>query len=127
MTRSTATKWSEPDEDASGQRPHSQRASESTTQSRDVPSRWRLGLGGHLRVTPQTRAVLRTILVRSCFGYEIMHETGIPSGTVYPILARLEAAGWIESWNEDARERWLPPRRCYRLTQLGREQLPHEE
>lgn len=56
-----------------------------------------------------------------------MHETGIPSGTVYPILARLEAAGWIESWNEDARERWLPPRRCYRLTQLGREQLPHEE
>lgn len=84
------------------------------------------GPGGHVRVTLQTRAVLQTLLERSCFGYEIMRETGIPSGTVYPILARLEAAGWIESWNEDAPERWRPPRRCYRLTQLGRQWLPHE-
>jgi PadR family transcriptional regulator PadR len=52
------------------------------------------------------------------FGYAISRATGMNSGTLYPILARLSEAKWLESrWqpSEDGR----PPRRLHRLTALG--------
>ena len=52
------------------------------------------------------------------FGYAISRSTGMNSGTLYPILARLSEAKWLESrWqpSEDGR----PPRRLHRLTALG--------
>lgn len=43
---------------------------------------------------------------------------GIASGTIYPVLAKLEKAGWLESrWDESAKGRQR--RRLYRLTGLG--------
>ena len=52
-------------------------------------------------------------------GYSISKETGIASGTLYPLLARLEDAGWIRArWEDSVRGR--PPRRAYKLTAKGR-------
>jgi hypothetical protein len=56
------------------------------------------------------------------FGLEIVNAEGIRSGTVYPILARLEKAGWVTSNWEDANvaaQQHRPPRRYYRLTGTG--------
>ena len=46
---------------------------------------------------------------------------GLPSGTVHPILARLETVGWLESrWEEiDPRAEGRPARRYYHLTPDG--------
>jgi PadR family transcriptional regulator PadR len=54
-------------------------------------------------------------------GAEIGQVTKIASGTLYPILARLEQAGWFESRWETERPQALgrPRRRLYRLTGLG--------
>ena len=54
-------------------------------------------------------------------GAQITRSTGIASGTLYPILFRLEQAGWLESeWEEDSpSEMKRPRRRLYRMTGLG--------
>ncbi|GAA4588291.1 hypothetical protein GCM10023107_08920 [Actinoplanes octamycinicus] len=51
------------------------------------------------------------------YGLDIMQATGCPSGTVYPILIRLQRAGWLESrWEEiDPALAGRPARRWYRL------------
>src|SRR5689334_5100289 len=77
-----------------------------------------------MRMTAQTQAVLASLLKepeRARYGLEITHEAGLPSGTIYPILARLEAAGWITSeWEEiDPSAEGRRPRRYYRLTGEG--------
>lgn len=56
------------------------------------------------------------------YGFDLMQRTRFPSGTVYPILARLERAGWITGQQEtrqDASGAGRPPRRLYRLTAEG--------
>ena len=54
-------------------------------------------------------------------GAEIGRVTKLASGTLYPILLRLEKAGWLESrWEtENARALGRPRRRYYRITFLG--------
>lgn len=54
-------------------------------------------------------------------GSDILNMGGIFSGTLYPILRRLEGAGWIEGrWeNIDPTKERRPRRRFYRLTALG--------
>lgn len=54
-------------------------------------------------------------------GADIGRATGMPSGTVYPILARLEDAGWLQSAWESGNPTMLgrPRRRFYHLTALG--------
>jgi DNA-binding PadR family transcriptional regulator len=53
------------------------------------------------------------------WGLELIKTTGRPSGTVYPLLDRLERAGWLaSSWDDDA-ARPGPRRRMYRLTPDG--------
>lgn len=54
-------------------------------------------------------------------GAEITKRTGLRSGTLYPILARLEQAEWLESkWEEgDPHELGRPRRRFYQLTGFG--------
>jgi len=51
------------------------------------------------------------------YGLEICQTAGLPSGTVHPILARLEQCGWVRSrWEDiDPHERGRPRRRYYRL------------
>ncbi|WP_034800529.1 PadR family transcriptional regulator [Intrasporangium oryzae] len=55
------------------------------------------------------------------YGSEIGKEAGLPSGTVHPILARLERVGWLESrWEDiDPSVEGRPARRYYRLTESG--------
>jgi DNA-binding PadR family transcriptional regulator len=49
-------------------------------------------------------------------GLLIAHQTGLGTGTVYPILHRLERAGWLHSEPEHGEPRARPPRRLYTLT-----------
>ncbi|MEV7629377.1 PadR family transcriptional regulator [Actinoplanes sp. NPDC089786] len=55
------------------------------------------------------------------YGLQLMQATGLPSGTLYPILVRLERAGWVESrWEEtDPAAEGRPARRYYLLTAEG--------
>src|SRR5262249_11409740 len=74
--------------------------------------------------------VLRAMLTEPAhemYGLQICAEAGLPSGTIHPILARLEGFGWLESRWEDAdpREQGRPRRRYYRLTQAGAERARH--
>lgn len=60
------------------------------------------------------------------YGYPLCKASKLRSGVVYPMLARLLDAGWLtDSWEdpEVARSEKRPPRRIYRLTDLGRQQL----
>ena len=64
------------------------------------------------------------------YGFDVMDATGLPSGTVYPALRRLEALGLIaSSWEDDAeaREAGRPKRRYYKLTGPGRRELAQAE
>lgn len=57
---------------------------------------------------------------RWCHGYELCREAGIKSGTLYPLLIRLEAQAYLEAeWQQPA-EPGRPPRHAYRLTAAGR-------
>lgn len=55
------------------------------------------------------------------YGRDMIKETGLPSGTLYPILARLERAEWLSaSWEDiDPETEGRPARRFYRLTPDG--------
>ena len=64
------------------------------------------------------------------FGFDIMQVTGLPSGTIYPALRRLESLEFVASdWEKDAnaRKEGRPRRRYYTLTQMGRRQLKESE
>jgi len=80
------------------------------------------------RMTLQTQLVLRAMLAEPAaerYGLQLCELTGLPSGTIYPIVARLEQLGWLESNWEDPGEhvaRGRPRRRYYRLTEEGAEQ-----
>jgi DNA-binding PadR family transcriptional regulator len=75
-------------------------------------------------MTLPTQLVLRALLAeptRERYGLEIGQAAGLPSGTIHPILARLEGVGWLESrWEQvDPREQGRPRRRYYRLCADG--------
>lgn len=75
-------------------------------------------------VIPTYKATLvMSALHRGCrYGLEIIDRTGLSSGTVYPALRRLEAAGLVEgAWEDAARAHGdgRPARRNYRLTGAG--------
>lgn len=81
-------------------------------------------MGVRLRLSHQTLAILDALLARPTrwsYGYSLSQDTGIASGTLYPILMRLEKLGWLETSWEDARVPGRPPRHLYRLTGNGRE------
>ena len=54
------------------------------------------------------------------YGYALSRETGLQSGTLYPILMRLEERGWLETKWETPAPGGRPPRHMYRLTASGR-------
>jgi PadR family transcriptional regulator, regulatory protein PadR len=80
------------------------------------------------RMTLQTQLVLRVMLAEpgaGRYGLQLCEETGLPSGTIYPIVARLEQLGWVQSSWEDPRKHVAagrPRRRYYRLTDEGAQQ-----
>lgn len=76
------------------------------------------------RMTIPTQFVLRVLLAnldRELYGVEIGAAAGLPSGTVHPILARLEGLGWVTSrWEEvDPSVAGRPARRYYQIAPDG--------
>jgi PadR family transcriptional regulator PadR len=68
------------------------------------------------RVTPATALVLEALLAaESVWGLQIVKDVGRKPGTVYPILDRLESAGWVQGEWDSSEERKGPRRRYYRL------------
>lgn len=78
-------------------------------------------MGTRLRKTPALLAVLEALLsLDRPYGQEMMERTGRPSGTIYPLLARLEHEGWVTSrWESDEPDERRPRRRYYALTPTG--------
>ena len=79
-----------------------------------------------IRLTRPTALVLVALSRGQRHGFDILDATGQPSGTVYPILRRLETAGLVKSrWEHVAlsRDEGRPPRRYYELTGAGAEAL----
>jgi PadR family transcriptional regulator PadR len=80
------------------------------------------------RLTPQTIKVL-SVLISSpqeeISGAEVAEQTGLASGTLYPILIRLDEAGWLQSrWEaSDPSVLGRPRRRLYRITARGAKNL----
>jgi DNA-binding PadR family transcriptional regulator len=76
------------------------------------------------RLTTQTLRVLGALMSSpqaELSGAQIGHTTKLPTGTLYPILSRLERARWVESRWEDGDPHILgrPRRRFYCVTALG--------
>jgi PadR family transcriptional regulator PadR len=75
------------------------------------------------RISAQTLRVLERFIKHPTagrYGYELSRETGLKSGTLYPILMRLAKFSFLETkWvtTEDG----VPPRHTYRLTPKGGE------
>ena len=67
--------------------------------------------------------VLALLRQRDCYGYEISEilsrRVDIADGTVYPILRKLKADGLLTTYLQE--ESGGPPRKYYKLTELGRE------
>ena len=79
------------------------------------------------RMTLQTQRVLAVLLedpLGQHYGLDISRRLGLPTGSIYPILARLERADWVSSRWEDVDPNAVGrrPRRYYRLTGAGAEQ-----
>ena len=77
-----------------------------------------------VRMSLQTLRVLEAFLenpTEQLAGAEVHQRCGIASGTLYPILLRLESAGWFVSrWESiDPSSAGRPRRRLYRLTSTG--------
>ncbi len=76
------------------------------------------------RMTTQTLKALGAILSATggeLSGAEISREVKLQSGTLYPLLMRLEQCGWLESrWEtEDPHALGRPRRRYYKVTGIG--------
>jgi DNA-binding PadR family transcriptional regulator len=79
-----------------------------------------------VRLTRTTALVLVALARGTRHGFDLLDATGLPSGTMYPILRRLEAAGLVKSrWEavQIARDEGRPPRRYYQLTGAGADAL----
>ncbi|PZU06013.1 MAG: PadR family transcriptional regulator [Sphingobium sp.] len=73
-------------------------------------------------LSPHARMVLAVLLDAGgqwSHGYELARLADVKSGTLYPLLIRLEAQGYLEAeWQQPA-EGGRPPRHAYRLTATG--------
>ncbi|HUX10385.1 MAG TPA: PadR family transcriptional regulator [Terriglobia bacterium] len=78
-----------------------------------------------IRLSPQTLQLLERFFQQPTawrYGYELSRETGLKSGTLYPILMRLAKHGLLEThWVQT--EEGVPPRHTYRLTADGLEMV----
>ncbi|MCH1570204.1 MAG: PadR family transcriptional regulator [Longimicrobiales bacterium] len=87
-------------------------------------------MGRLFSLTYPTAAVLLAIRSGHRYGFDIMDATGLPDGTVYPILRRLERRGVLAGQWEDeerARAEQRPQRRYYALTPVGEESMADVE
>lgn len=78
------------------------------------------------RLSPASVAVLRALAGGVTYGFDVMDATGLRSGTVYPVLARMERRDLVQSKWEDpdaSRRTGRPARKHYRITASGRRAL----
>ena len=81
---------------------------------------------GRLNITYPSGLVLQALAQGFHYGFDIMDATHLPSGTVYPILRRLDREGLLEStWEKHAtaQKAQRPPRRYYDITAAGARML----
>jgi DNA-binding PadR family transcriptional regulator len=72
--------------------------------------------------SPQTHAVLAALCddpIGWRHGYDLARQTGLKSGTLYPILVRLADRGYLETRWEEEQPQGRPRRHLYRLTPGG--------
>ena len=73
-----------------------------------------------VRLSHTSALILQSIGTAHHYGFDVMEVTGLPSGTVYPALRRLERDRLIASrWEELPAGRRRPARRYYKLTAAG--------
>lgn len=75
------------------------------------------------RLSHSAALILKAISLGYRYGLDVMEATGLPSGTVYPALRRLERDELVESrWEheEEATANLRPARRYYEVTKLGK-------
>ena len=73
-------------------------------------------------ISGQTRTALASFLAQPQewrYGYDITRETGLKSGTLYPLLMRLHDQGFLEAEWRPSVKAGRPPRHAYRLTASG--------
>src|SRR5437870_6756 len=83
-------------------------------------------MAAELKLSHTAAMILHAIDAGDGYGFSVMEMTGLPSGTVYPAMRRLERDGLIRSQLErqsiaDSEQR--PPRKYYKLTRSGRTTL----
>src|SRR5436190_13732631 len=79
-----------------------------------------------VKLSHTSALILHAIGAGDGYGFSVMEMTGLPSGTVYPALRRLERDGLIRSqWERQsiADKQQRPPRKYYRLTRPGQSTL----
>jgi PadR family transcriptional regulator, regulatory protein PadR len=79
-----------------------------------------------LNITYPSGLVLQALAQGFHYGFDIMDATNLPSGTVYPILRRLDREGLLAStWEKQAtaQKEQRPPRRYYEITAAGARML----
>ena len=78
------------------------------------------------RISHTSALILQTIRSGYIYGFDIMDVTGLPSGTIYPALRRLENESLVRGDWEDSKialRQDRPPRRYYKLTRQGKDAL----
>src|SRR5580704_18768647 len=80
-------------------------------------------MAAETRLSHTAAMILQAINAGYVYGFSIMEMTGLPSGTVYPAMRRLERDDLIRShWEQqsiaDAEQR--PARKYYKLTRAGK-------
>jgi DNA-binding PadR family transcriptional regulator len=83
-------------------------------------------MAAEFKLSHSAAMILQTIGAGYAYGFSVMEMTGLPSGTVYPAVRRLERDGLIRShWESqsiaDTEQR--PPRKYYKLTAAGKSTL----
>ena len=73
-----------------------------------------------VRLSHTSALILQSVSAAHQYGFDVMGATGLPSGTVYPALRRLERERLIVSrWEELRASHPRPARRYYKLTRAG--------
>src|SRR5882672_6605154 len=80
-------------------------------------------MAAEARLSHTAALILQAVSAGYLYGFSLMEVTGLPSGTVYPAMRRMERDGLIRSqWEKqsiaDVEQR--PPRKYYKLTAAGR-------
>jgi len=83
-------------------------------------------MADEVKLSHTSALILQTIGAGYRYGFDVMEATGLPSGTVYPALRRLEQLGLIHStWEKESKAlaEQRPARKYYKLTAAGEKTL----